>query len=121
VVLLIYRLMSKIGKLRRAAGSTPDHAHETVSESRCAQELEEHPFLFSKSDDLHERSQAQRWRAIYKAAFDQASGAEHADEVTKDFSYSRGEAEAMIAQFPLPACSELADEMQRVTGTRRLR
>ncbi|MGW1807147.1 hypothetical protein [Streptomyces sp. NPDC002078] len=50
----------------------------------------------SKNDDLHQRSQAQRWRAIYKAAFDQASGAEHADEVTKDFSYSRGEAEALI-------------------------
>ncbi|MGW7230640.1 hypothetical protein [Streptomyces cyaneofuscatus] len=50
----------------------------------------------SKSDDLHQRSQAQRWRAIYKAVFDQASGAEHADEVTKDFSYSRGEAEALI-------------------------
>ncbi|GGZ81352.1 MULTISPECIES: hypothetical protein [Streptomyces] len=50
----------------------------------------------SKNDDLHQRSQAQRWRAIYKAVFDQASGAEHADEVTKDFSYSRGEAEALI-------------------------
>ncbi|MFE4626010.1 hypothetical protein [Streptomyces mirabilis] len=50
----------------------------------------------SKNDDLFQRSQAQRWRAIYKAAFDQASGAEHADEVTKDFSYSRGEAEALI-------------------------
>ncbi|MFE2610730.1 hypothetical protein ACFXDI_47210 [Streptomyces mirabilis] len=50
----------------------------------------------SKNDDLLQRSQAQRWRAIYKAAFDQASGAEHADEVTKDFTYSRGEAEALI-------------------------
>jgi hypothetical protein len=50
----------------------------------------------SKNDDLHQRSQLQRWRAIYKAAFDQASGAEHADEVTKDFAYSRGEAEALI-------------------------
>ncbi|WP_210564052.1 hypothetical protein, partial [Streptomyces sp. AgN23] len=50
----------------------------------------------SKTDDLHQRSQAQRWRAIYKTAFDQASGAEHADEMTKDFSYSRGEAEALI-------------------------
>ncbi|MFF1605871.1 hypothetical protein ACFVYV_52765 [Streptomyces mirabilis] len=48
------------------------------------------------NDDLFQRSQAQRWRAIYKAAFDQASGAEHADEVTKDFTYSRGEAEALI-------------------------
>ncbi|MFD9511251.1 hypothetical protein [Streptomyces mirabilis] len=50
----------------------------------------------SKNDDLFQRSQAQRWRAIYKAAFDQASGAEHADEVTKDFTYSRGEAEDLI-------------------------
>lgn len=39
--------MSKIGKWRRATGSTPDHAHKTVSESRCAQELEEHPFLWA--------------------------------------------------------------------------
>ena len=50
----------------------------------------------SKNDDLFQRSQAQRWRAIYKAAFDQASGAEHADEVTKDFTYSRREADALI-------------------------
>ncbi|MGW8768264.1 hypothetical protein ACWGN5_37960 [Streptomyces sp. NPDC055815] len=50
----------------------------------------------SKSDDLHQRTQTQRWRAIYKAAFDQASGAEHADDVTKDFEYSRTEAEALI-------------------------
>ncbi|WP_405386279.1 hypothetical protein OG596_01615 [Streptomyces sp. NBC_01102] len=50
----------------------------------------------SKNEDLHQRSRTQRWRAIYKAAFDQASGAEHADEVTRDFSYSRREAEALI-------------------------
>jgi hypothetical protein len=50
----------------------------------------------SKNDDLFQRSQAQRWRAIFKAAFDQASGAEHADEVTEDFSYSSEEAEALI-------------------------
>ncbi|MEU9856519.1 hypothetical protein [Streptomyces sp. NPDC047974] len=36
--------MSKIGKRRRTAGSAPDHAHETVSGSRCAQgEPEGHP------------------------------------------------------------------------------
>jgi hypothetical protein len=50
----------------------------------------------SKTDDLRQRNQAQRWKAIYKAAFDQASGAQHADEVTKDFTYSRREAEALI-------------------------
>jgi DNA invertase Pin-like site-specific DNA recombinase len=38
--------MSKISKRRCTAGSGPDHAHKTVSESRCAQELEEHPFLY---------------------------------------------------------------------------
>ncbi|MFE5667072.1 hypothetical protein ACFQ7N_11350 [Streptomyces niveus] len=38
--------MSKIGKPRRAAGSAPEHAHKTVSESRCAQELEEYRFLY---------------------------------------------------------------------------
>lgn len=38
--------MSKIGKRWCAAGSAPDHAHKTVSESRCAQELEEHRFLY---------------------------------------------------------------------------
>jgi hypothetical protein len=50
----------------------------------------------SKNDDLRQRSQEQRWKAIYKAAFDQASGAEHADEVTKDFVYTRRETEAVI-------------------------
>ncbi|MEU1630307.1 hypothetical protein ABZ746_34435 [Streptomyces sp. NPDC020096] len=50
----------------------------------------------ARTDDPRERSQGQRWRAIYKAAYDQASGAEHADEVTKDFTYSRAEAEALI-------------------------
>lgn len=38
--------MSKISKRRRAAGSTSDHAHQTVSESRCAQELEGHRILY---------------------------------------------------------------------------
>lgn len=51
----------------------------------------------TKADDLRERTQSQRWRAIYRTAFDQASGAQHADEVTKDFHYSRAEAEALLA------------------------
>ncbi|MFJ4872907.1 hypothetical protein [Streptomyces sp. NPDC088757] len=38
--------MSKINKRRRPAESATDHARKTVSESRCAQELEEHPFLY---------------------------------------------------------------------------
>lgn len=50
----------------------------------------------SKDDDLRSRSQDQRWRAIYKAALDQASGAAHEDEVTKEFAYTRREAEALI-------------------------
>jgi hypothetical protein len=50
----------------------------------------------AKDDDLRSRSQAQRWRAIYRAAFDQASGAVHEDEVTKEFVYNRREAEALI-------------------------
>jgi len=50
----------------------------------------------AKDDDLRTRSQAQRWRAIYRAAFDQAAGAVHEDEVTKEFAYSRREAEALI-------------------------
>jgi hypothetical protein len=50
----------------------------------------------NRNDDLQTRSQDQRWRAIYKAAFDQASGAIHEDDVTRDFSYSRREAEALI-------------------------
>lgn len=49
----------------------------------------------TKNDELRERAQGQRWRAIYKAVFDQASGAEHADEFTKDFNYSRAGAEAL--------------------------
>ncbi|MCX4403989.1 recombinase family protein [Streptomyces sp. NBC_01764] len=38
--------MNKIGKGGISAGSAPDHVHKTVSESRCAQELEQHPFLY---------------------------------------------------------------------------
>lgn len=50
----------------------------------------------NRTDDLQARSQDQRWRAIYKAAFDQASGATHEDDVTRDFAYNRREAEALI-------------------------
>jgi hypothetical protein len=50
----------------------------------------------TRADELQQRSQEQRWRAIYKAALDQASGAAHEDEVTKDFAYTRREAEALI-------------------------
>jgi hypothetical protein len=50
----------------------------------------------TRNDDLRQRDQGQRWRAIWKAALDQAAGAAHEDEVTKDFSYSRREAEALI-------------------------
>jgi hypothetical protein len=50
----------------------------------------------NRNEDLLARSQDQRWRAIYKAAFDQASGAIHEDDVTRDFTYSRREAESLI-------------------------
>jgi hypothetical protein len=50
----------------------------------------------SRNDDLQKRGQDQRWRAIYKAALDQAAGAAHEDEVTKAFVYSRRDAEALI-------------------------
>jgi hypothetical protein len=50
----------------------------------------------TKADDLRSRSQDQRWRAIYRTAHDQASGAAHEDEVTKEFAYTRREAEALI-------------------------
>jgi hypothetical protein len=50
----------------------------------------------TKNDDLQARSQDQRWRAIHKAALDQAAGAAHEDEVTKAFIYTRREAEALI-------------------------
>lgn len=50
----------------------------------------------TRNEDLQERSQDQRWRAVYKAALDQAAGAAHEDEVTKAFIYSRREAEALI-------------------------
>jgi hypothetical protein len=50
----------------------------------------------TRNDDLQARSQDQRWRAIYKAAFDQASGAIHEDDVTRSFTYNRREAEAII-------------------------
>lgn len=46
--------------------------------------------------DARQRTQEQRWRAIYKAASDQASGSVHDDEVTKKFVYTRREAEALI-------------------------
>lgn len=45
---------------------------------------------------VKECGQKERWEALYKAAFDQASGAEHADGLAKDFFYSRSEAEALI-------------------------
>jgi hypothetical protein len=50
----------------------------------------------SKNDDPRQRSQDQRWEAIRKAVFDQASGATHDDDVTKTFVYSREETEALI-------------------------
>jgi hypothetical protein len=50
----------------------------------------------ARNEDPQARTQDQRWRAIYKAAFDQASGATHEDDVTKDFTYNRREAEALI-------------------------
>jgi hypothetical protein len=49
-----------------------------------------------RDEDFTQRSQEQRWRAIYKAALDQASGAAHEDDVTKEFAYTRREAEALI-------------------------
>jgi hypothetical protein len=50
----------------------------------------------SRTEDVKLRSQAQRWEAIRLSVFSQASGAAHDDEVTKTFSYSREEAEALI-------------------------
>jgi hypothetical protein len=50
----------------------------------------------TRNDDLQTRSRDQRWRAIVKAGLDQAAGAAHEDEVTKDFTYNRRDAEALI-------------------------
>ncbi|MFK4694201.1 hypothetical protein [Streptomyces pristinaespiralis] len=44
-----------------------------------------------------ERTVDERWAAIRKAVEDQASGNLHKDGVTKDFSYSRTDAETLIA------------------------
>lgn len=82
------RRLLHAGEFDKAIGSARQAMERILAVARWPE--------ISKSDDLRQRSQAQRWRAIYKAVFDQASGAEHADEVTKDFSYSRGEAEALI-------------------------
>jgi hypothetical protein len=48
------------------------------------------------NDNARSRSVEQRWRAIYQAAFSQAAGAAHEDDVTKEFTYTRREAEALI-------------------------
>jgi hypothetical protein len=50
----------------------------------------------TRTENLQGRDQGQRWRAVYKAALDQAAGAAHEDDVTKAFAYSRREAEALI-------------------------
>lgn len=50
----------------------------------------------SRNEDPRQRTQEQRWRAVFKAALDQAAGAAHEDEVTKEFSYSRRDVEAVI-------------------------
>jgi hypothetical protein len=47
--------------------------------------------------DKQARDQAERWSAIRAAISDQASGAPHKDQVTKTFSYTRQEAETLIA------------------------
>jgi hypothetical protein len=52
--------------------------------------------LAARNEDPQARSPDQRWRAIHKAALDQAAGAAHEDEVTKEFAYNRREAEALI-------------------------
>ncbi|MFK4687740.1 hypothetical protein [Streptomyces pristinaespiralis] len=49
----------------------------------------------SKPD--RDRTVDERWAAIRKAVEDQASGNLHKDGVTKDFSYSRTDAETLIA------------------------
>lgn len=48
------------------------------------------------NDNARSRSVDQRWRAIYQATMGQASGAAHEDDVTKDFAYTRREAEALV-------------------------
>jgi hypothetical protein len=46
--------------------------------------------------DRDERTADERWACIRSALEDQASGALHGDAGTKDYSYSRAEAEALI-------------------------
>lgn len=42
-------------------------------------------------------NQSERWWRIWESIYSQASGAMHLDEVTKDFEYSRAEAETLLA------------------------
>lgn len=81
---------------RRLAGNDIDGA---MLEVRRALEwiLDNSGWSKTPAKDKIQRSQTERWSAIRAALTDQASGALHNDSVTKSFTYSRAEAESMIA------------------------
>jgi len=85
---------------QRQLGGGPEEIDAAILKVRQALEyIEEHcgwrwPGL---SKDKKQRTQDERWAWIRSALDDQASGAVHADAVTKNFVYTRDEAEVLIA------------------------
>jgi hypothetical protein len=85
---------------QRQLGGGPEEIDAAILKVRQALEyIEEHcgwhwPGL---SKDKKQRTQDERWAWIRSALDDQASGAVHADAVTKNFAYTRDEAEVLIA------------------------
>lgn len=85
---------------QRQLGGGPDEIDSAMVKVRQALEYIEHncgwkwPGL---SKERKQRLQDERWAWIRSALDDQASGAVHNDAVTKTFSYTREEAEVLIA------------------------
>lgn len=85
---------------QRQLGGGPEEIDAAILKVRQALEyIQDHCGWHwpAPSKDKKQRTQDERWAWIRSALDDQASGAVHADTVTKTFIYTRDEAEVLIA------------------------
>ncbi len=96
-------LAQATARLRQARDELKDHRYEhSVATCRRVLEIIGRLVDIPAAGDVFklkaaERTQEQRWAAIYYGVLSLASAAHHDDEVTTDFFWSRPDAEAVLA------------------------
>ncbi|MFE5681471.1 hypothetical protein ACFQ7B_43390 [Streptomyces erythrochromogenes] len=114
---------AEVGRLLREAQRllTTGEIRASILEIRRALEWIQHNVGWDRPGSkklASQCNQTERWWRIQEALYSQTSGAMHNDEVTKDFTYDRAEAETLLAMTAALLRNVPATAPQTVSGSR---